>query len=129
MNPEPLIDALLRVPGITALVSTRIALEQLPQGSEYPAIVYRTISTTAVENLCTPSAAHVTRVQINPVAASMGEVNALHAAVRAAIERFTPQTVATRRVLACRFDSLGPVSRDEFTGLWTKSADYTLMHE
>lgn len=129
MNAEPIADALLRVPGVTAVVAQRIALEQLPQGSEYPALVYRSISTAPVENLCTASAAHVSRLQINPMAATMAEVNALHILVRAALESDASRTAAGQRVMSCRFAGFGPVSRDEFTGVWTKSADYTLMHE
>ena len=96
MNAEPIADALLRVPGVTAVVAQRIALEQLPQGSEYPALVYRTISTAPVDNLCTPSAAHVSRLQVNPMAATMAEVNALHILVRAAVESDAPRTTAGR---------------------------------
>jgi len=129
VSAEAIADALLRVDGVTAVVAQRIALEQLPQGSDYPAIVYRTISTTPIENLCSPSAASVSRLQVNPMAATMGEVNALHEVVRAALESDAQRTAAGRRVIGCRFAGFGPVSKDEFTGVWTKSADYTLMHE
>lgn len=129
MNPEPIMDALLRVPAVTAVVGSHIAMDQLPQGAGYPAVVYRTISHQGVPRLCAPSAAYTSRVQVNPLAASMGQVISLHALVRAAVEGFAQRTVAGRRLVSARFEGLGPASKDDFTGMWTQPADYILTHE
>jgi hypothetical protein len=129
MSPEPIMDALLRAPAVAAVVGTRVALEQLPQGSAYPAVVYRTVTATPVSRLCTPGSTYTSRVQVNPLAHSMGEVLSLHALVRTAVEGFAQRTVAGRRLVCAKFESLGPASKDEFTGVWTQPADYILTHE
>lgn len=131
MNAEPIIDALLRSPTITAAVDTAsIALEQLAQGAAYPAIVYRVVSTTAaLEKLSGPATTYTSRVQVNPLAATMGDVMGLAELVRAAVESSALRTVAGKRLMSARWAGLGPSSRDEFTGMWTQSADYILTHE
>jgi hypothetical protein len=129
MNPELIMDALLRAPAITAVVGTGVALEQLPQGAAYPALVYRTITVSPIDRMCSPSVTYTSRVQVNPLAQSMGQVLTLHALVRTAVEGFAQRTVAGRRLVCAKFESLGPASKDEFTGVWTQPADYILTHE
>lgn len=129
MNPEPIMDALLRVPAVTSVATGGVALDQLPQGATYPALVYRAISTVTVQNLCSPADTYTSRVQVNPLAASMGQVMSLHALARTAVEGFAVRTAGGRRLIYARFESLGPASKDEFTGVWTQPADYILMHE
>lgn len=131
MSPETIVDALLRVPTVTAVVATgSIALEQLAQGAADPAIVYRTITTTpAVYAVGATASAYRSRVQINPLAASVAQVLAVAALVRAAIESDAERTVAGRRLISARWDSLGPFTKDDFTGLWTQPADFILLHE
>lgn len=131
MNPEPLIDALLRVPGITAVVSAQsIALEQLAQGAAYPAIVYRAVGTNpAYSRMDAPVNTYTSRVQVNPLAASLAQVMSLHALVRAAVESAAVRTVAGRRLVSARWGGLGPISKDDFTGMWTQPVDYILIHE
>ena len=129
MNVEQMVDALLRVHPITSVVQDNVALDQLPQGAGYPAVVYRAVSTIAVPGLCGPAQTYTSRVQVNPLAGSMGQVMTLQALARAAIEGFAVRTVAGRRLISARFEGLGPASKDEFTGVWTQPADYILMHE
>ena len=131
MSPEPIIDALLRVPGITAQVNGQsIALEQLAQGAAHPAIVYRGVGTNpAFGRLCGPVALYSSRVQINPLAASVAQVISLHGLVRNAIESDAERTVAGRRLFSARWAGLGPISKDDFTGMWTQPVDYILIHE
>lgn len=131
MSPEPIIDALLRVPGITAAVSGQsIALEQLAQGATYPAIVYRSVGTNAAySRMDAPVNTYSSRVQINPLAASVAQVLSLHELVRAAVESAAVRTVAGRRLISARWAGLGPVSKDDFTGMWTQPVDYILIHE
>lgn len=130
MNPEPIIEALLQAPAVLAVVpAQRQALEQLAQGTAAPALVYRTVSVVPAARLCGPASSYTSRVQINPLATTPAQVQALHALVRAAVEGLTPRTVAGRRVASARFDGLGPATKDDFTGLWTQPADYLLVHE
>lgn len=129
MNTESIVDALLRVFAITAVVGQRIALVQLPQGSSYPAIVYAPIMDDELGQLCGPSGAFKARVQINPLAPSMVTVNAIHALIREAMQSDQTRSVAGKSLRYCRLAGFGPVSKDDFSGMWTKPADYMLMYE
>ena len=127
MNPEIVIAAMLNQTGITALVGNRRALGQLPQNSVFPAIVYQVIDGQPQPSLNYPvDDLAMARIQINPLAVTLGEVKNIHAAVRAAIDFKHHQTFAGKKVMSCRFDSLGPIDRDEEMGIWTQSADYML---
>jgi hypothetical protein len=126
---EQIVEALLDVPAITTAVGRNAALQQLPQGAEYPALTYQVVSSVGFQILCSPPKAFRSRVQINPLAGTMGAVNALHALARAALESDTERTAAGLRCISCRFEGYGPPSKDDFTGMWTKPADYILMHE
>lgn len=126
---ESIIDELLRVSAVTAVVGPRIALVQLPQGSDYPAITYSPITDTAMQPLCGPSVATSARVQINPLAESMTAVNAIHALVKTAMQSDQTRTIAGKSLRYCRFIGYGPLSKDDFSGMWTKPADYMLMYE
>jgi len=130
VNPELIIAALLGAPGVTALVGTRRALGQLPQGSAFPGVVYQVVDAmpTPQVSLRTPVRARA-RVQINPLAKAVPEVKAIHAAVRAALEQAGPFTAAGKRVLSCRFASLGPMDCDDDAGIWTQPADYLLIYD
>lgn len=127
MNPELIIAAMLNQTGITALVGNRRALGQLPQNSVFPAIVYQVIDGQPQPSLNYPvDDLAMARIQINPLAVTLAEVKNIHAAVRAAIDFKHHQTFAGKKVMSCRFDSLGPIDRDEEMGIWTQSADYML---
>ena len=67
------------------------------------------------------------RIQVNPLAVTIGDVKAIHAAVRAAMDFKHQQIVAGKRVVSCRLDSIGPADRDNDAGIWTQSADYLLL--
>lgn len=124
---ENIVDALLRVPAITG--TAKLALVELPQGTTYPAVVYSIVSNVPEETLCGPALAFSARVQINPLAASMAAVNALHSAIKTAMESDTTRTVSSKAVRYCRLTGYGPTSKDEFTGMWTKPADYQILYE
>ena len=126
---ESIVQTLLSVPAVQAVVGERIALQQLPQGSEYPALVHQVVSSVPMQRLCDASPSYISRVQINPLAASMTDVNALHLLVAAALQSDALRTVGAARVVSCRLQGYGPASRDDFTGMWTKPADYILRHE
>lgn len=130
MNPELIVAALLNVAGINALVGTRKALGQLPQNTAYPALVYQIVSGVPQPHLNysgEPQMAQA-RIQINPLALTVGEVKAIHAAVRASMDFKLQQIVAGKRVVSCRLDNIGPADRDNEAGVWTQSADYLLMY-
>ena len=89
----------------------------------------KNVTSMNVVSGCAPSATAISRVQVNPMAATMGQVNELHLLVRLALESDAARTVGTHRVASCRFDGYGPPSKDDFSGMWTKPADYILIHE
>jgi len=127
VNPELIIAAMLNQAGITALVGNRRALGQLPQNSQFPAIVYQVIDgqpqpglNYSVDDLA------MARIQINPLAVTLAEVKNIHAAVRTGLDFKHHQTFAGKLVMSCRFDQLGPIDRDEEMGIWTQPADYML---
>lgn len=130
MNPELIVAALLNVAGVNALVGNRKALGQLPQNTAYPAVVYQVVSGVPQPILSfsgQPQMAQA-RIQINPLATTIGEIKAIHAAIRAAMDFKLQQIVAGKRVVSCRLDSIGPADRDNDAGIWTQSADYLLMY-
>ena len=124
---ENIVDALLRVPAITGTAA--LALVELPQGTDYPAVVYSVVSNVPEETLCGPATAFSSRVQVNPLAASMTAVNALHAAIKTAMESDATRSVVGKAVRYCRLTGYGPTSKDEYTGMWTKPADYQILYE
>lgn len=130
MNPELIVAALLNHASITALVGDRKALAQLPQNSAFPALVYQVVTATPepVLNFASGPQMAQARIQINPLAVTVGEVKAIHAAVRAVMDFKLQTVVAGKRIVSCRLDNIGPSDRDMDSGLWTQSADYMLMY-
>jgi hypothetical protein len=53
----------------------------------------------------------------------------LHTLVRQTLENYAPQTVGTLKLQACVFEGMGGTSKDDFTGAWTKPADYFVIYE
>lgn len=88
MNPELVIAALLNVPGVTALVGTRKAASQLPQGTTYPAIVYTVVSCVPEPNLDYSNDAQLARarIQVNALARSVPELKSIQSAIRTALD-------------------------------------------
>lgn len=129
MNPEIIVASLLNVAGITALVGTKISLNQIPPNTKPPALVYQIIDAIPAPNLNFNEAAMArARVQINPLALSIPEVKTILSAVRTALDFKHQSTVATKKVVSCRFDLLGPMDKDDETGIWTQSADFILQY-
>lgn len=129
MNPELIIAQLLNAPSITALVGSRRALSQLPQGTTMPALVYQVITSTprpvvAYQN--GPQMAQA-RIQINPLATTIPALKSIHDALRGVLDFKHNQSVGGKTVVSCRFDSLGPMDKDNDAGVWTQPADYILM--
>lgn len=129
MNAAKIVAEMLDAQGVRDL-APRKALGQLPQNTAYPAIVYNVMTHTPDPTLAAHEQAQQmarVRVQINPLAKTIGEIKALHEAIRAEMDFQHARTVAGKLVVSCRFAGYGPTSRDNDIGLWTESADYSLM--
>jgi hypothetical protein len=128
ISAELLIATMLNTPSIVALVGTRRALVQLPPNTPMPALVY-----TVIDSKPTPTVAYqfgeqraLARIQINPLATTIGELKAIHEAVRTVLD-FKHQTIIVgQKVISCRLDLMGPVDKDTDAGVWTQPYDYLL---
>lgn len=130
MNAEIIIASLLSHSSIVALVGNRRAMTQLPQNSEYPALVY-----TLIDGVPNPELSYqlkpqraTARVQINPLATTPAVLKSLHGVVRSVLD-FKHQTVVSGKlVVSCRFENMGPATLDNDIKIWTQSADYILQY-
>ena len=130
MSAETIVAAWLTDATILALVGTRVALHELPQGTTYPNLVYTVLSTVP-----DPLIAYQTgpqrawsRVQINPQALTLGEVMAIHDALRNLLDFKQSVTIGGKLVITSRVDTIGTVSKDVMTLAWTKPVDYKIYH-
>ena len=105
-----------------------IALEELPQGTDYPALVYQVVSHNTMDYMCNHGKNQTARIQINPLAETVGKVNEIHELVKTALVSFSPRTLAGKRLVSCVFLSYGPITKD-MRGIWTKPADYRIVFE
>jgi hypothetical protein len=127
MSAELIVANLLNVTAINNAVEA-VALEQMPQGSKYPAIVYNVVYANTLDYLCNHGKNYLARVQINPLADSMIKVNDLHKLIKTAMVSLQPKTVAGLKLTACTFYGYSAATKDE-QGIWTKPADYRLIFE
>lgn len=127
MNPESLISTMLNTNGITSIVGTNRALAQLPQSATFPALVYQIVSCIpqpSVDYFATPL--NNCRVQFNPVAESMQVVKQIHQALKQRLDFVHHETVDGRLVVSARFELLGPMEKDNESGLYTQPVDYRI---
>lgn len=129
MYAEDLIAQLLQAPALVQATQGRIGLVQLPQDSGYPAIAYSAPSDNPLPRICKPGQAYKARIQINPLAVTVRAMLDLHHLVRQTLESYTPHAVGDLHLVACVFEGMGPTSKDDLTGAWTKPADYMLLYE
>lgn len=122
-------EALLQAPGIAALVGDRCALRQLPQGTDFPALVYQLITSTDSPYLDDESGVSVFRLQINPLAMDMPTVNQIHKAVADAVLPVRGQVMAGKRVIRVQSEGRAGVDQDPLTGAWTRPADYLVTFD
>ena len=130
MNAELIISTLLSDASIVALVGNRRALYQLPQNTAYPAVVYNLIDGIPQPNVAYqngPQRAQA-RIQINPLALTVGEIKSIHSANRNVLDFKHQQTIAGKLVVSCRFDSMQPIEKDLDANIFTQSADYILSY-
>ena len=128
MSAAMIVSSLLSKPSIMSLVGRRKALSQLPQNSQYPAIVYSIIDVMPRPNLAFQFGLQRSqaRVQLNPVATSISTIQGIHAAIKAELDYVHHVTVAGKLIISCRLVLRGPVEKDNDTGLWTQPYDYLL---
>lgn len=122
-------EALLLAPGVAALVGDRCALKQLPQGSDLPALVYQTITSTDTPYLDDDSGLTVFRLQVNPLALDVPTVNHIHKAVAAAVLAVRDQVVAGKRVISVQAAGRAGFDKDQVSGAWTRPADYLVTFD
>lgn len=127
MTAESIAAELLNDAEIKALVQ-QISLEELPQGTQYPALVYQAISANPLDYFCQHGKNMTARIQVNPVAKSMVTVNQIHMKIRERIVSFNAKTVAGTRLVSCIFYGHGPATKDD-QGMWTKPGDYRIIFE
>lgn len=130
MNPEIIVAAMLNNAGVIALVGDRRAMGQLPQNSAFPAIVFTIVDATAMPRLDFLAERQMARarIQINPIAQSIGEVKAILEAIRSAMDFKLQQVFAGKTVISSRVELLGPIDKDNDIGVFTQSVDYILMY-
>lgn len=129
---RPLAAALLNQPAITALVGTRRALKQLPTGTALPALVYSVVDVNPSAYVNDAAGYEAMRVQVNPLAATIGAVQQIHDAVQQALDGMAQATVAGRRVIQVRRDVAGPedsTTDDAGAVVWTWPRDYIVIFE
>ena len=129
MTPELIVAKLLNDATITALVGDRVACKLLPQNSNYPAIVYSVISFVWQPHLnVSESQMAQARIQVNPLATTIAEIKAIHAAVKSLLAWQRNVTVVGKKIIVIKPDALGPLQKDDELGLWTQYADYLMIY-
>ena len=130
MTAESIVAAWLSDATIAALVGTRVALHELPQGSAYPNIAYHVVSAVPEPIVAYQQGPQRcwSRVQINPQALTLAEVFAMHDAIRALMDFKHTIVIAGSTVISSRVDTFGPVNKDVMTLAWTKPVDYKIYH-
>ena len=129
MSAESIVAAWLTDSTISALVGTRTALHELPQGTTYPNLVYSVISSVPdpLINYSGPQRAW-SRVQINPQSLTLPELFAIHDAIRTLMDFKQAVTIGGKLVISSRVDTIGVVSKDVMTLAWTRPVDYKIYH-
>lgn len=130
-NAEVLVQRwLLASSEVDAVVANRVALELLPQNTQYPAIVFNVISDVPdpwVDYQNGPQLSKA-RVQFNPLAATAVAVISIAEALRLTLDFKHNVMVGDIKVMSSRLESRGAYSRDEATGLWTRPLDYRIEY-
>ena len=130
MKPQAVVAAWLKDASITGLVGTRKALGQPPDGTTYPALVYQIVTASPkpwVDYNNKPQPA-MFRVQITPIATTIGVVEQIGQAVRNLMHMKNGVVVGDFRIMSSKLDSVGPVDRDNEAGVWVQSFDYLIWY-
>jgi hypothetical protein len=92
------VKALLAASGVTALVSTRIEPDMVPQATVLPCIRVYLVAEESNTSLEQDHGPYVARVTVEAYAETSREVHAIAEAVKAAFETVRNQTIATKNV-------------------------------
>ena len=128
MNPEVVVNAWLKDTSIAALIGTRFAAVQLPQGTTYPALTYTVVDALPEPNVNPFQGTQLirARVHFNPLAANMGSVKAIHQALAALMDFKHQVSIGGKLVISARRDMLGPPSKDNEAGVYTQPIDFII---
>jgi hypothetical protein len=129
---RPLAAALLAHPDITALIGDRCALMELPASTVLPALVYTIPDIQPGQYLGEDDNYEVMRIQINPLAYTIAEVQQIHDAVRNALDGMFDKSIAGHRIIHIRRGVAGP--EDNATDgaghtVWSWPRDYIVTFE
>jgi len=129
MNPEEIIATWLGDSTITALVGDRSALSQLPANSIFPAIVYNIVDSTPQPNVAAQGENELAqcRIQLNPVAKTIPEIKNIANALRVLLDFKHNVTIASKTVVSMRLLDMGPLEKDNDSGLFTQRYDYRMF--
>lgn len=129
---EGLVYHLKNTAGVSALVSTRVYGNRIPQGATLPCLTVTRISTPRVITHDTSGSAGTAhpRFQIDAWGELNGTVKSIADAVRAALNGFkgTMGVTNTVTVQAAWIDDEKP-DFDPETNLWRSQSDYVIWHE
>ncbi len=131
MTPELLIGTWLNDSSITALIGNRKALGRLKQGTTYPALVYQIVRgkpQPKVDYSSKPQLAKF-RVQFNPMAQKIEDLQAIAAALRALMDFKHQVLIGSKRVMSSRLESVGPIEPDDYdASIYTQPIDYIVWY-
>lgn len=131
MTPELLIGTWLNDSSITALIGNRKALGRLKQGTTYPALVYQIVRGNPqpkVDYSSKPQLAKF-RVQFNPMAQKIEDLQAIAAALRALMDFKHQVLIGSKRVMSSRLESVGPIEPDDYdASIYTQPIDYIVWY-
>jgi hypothetical protein len=112
--------------GVTSLVSTRIYPTIAPAETVAPFITFRIVSNNPTDTKTRPSKVDFVRVQIDCWGRTYASAEAVHGAVRTAIDNYAlGSTVASVKVDGIKFETEND-ALDEEIDIYRRSADYIL---
>lgn len=126
MSDTRIAEALLGHPDIVAMVGAA-ALAELPEGRSAPALVYQAFTTPS--HYLDGDSLGLLRLQVNPLHETAPGVEAIHAAIEAALAWRADEEVAGHHIKLIEPDVYSGWSKDEFTGLWTRARDYLVRFD
>ena len=128
MQAEQIASKLLHAPLVTALAGDRIALARLPHNAQMPALVYNVVSDTSIEWVDNRTQyLRQARLQVNPIAHSVGALKELQQSVITSIDFKQNVDVGESFLVYCRLNLIGPMDKDDEVGVWTQPTDF-LIH-
>jgi len=112
--------------GVTALASTRIYPVRAPQNTTLPYVTYTVVSVNPTDTKDRPSHLDTVRMQIDCWATTYAGAEALHAAIRTAIDAYQINATAGGVVVnGIKYETENDAFEDE-VDIYRKSADYMI---